>query len=168
VKRDGEAAVFQVVEAIFVAVLVASALIFFALVQKPTPSPAGAGVDLARVASDALDILQGDAPGNTSSDQLQILVRPLLPSATLTQKDALRTAVDNSLPDGLRFLVRATAIGNTTVHTATIWGPCAAPCTTEVPLLARNGQGAVAYVYDDGTDYANALVLVELVVWNAF
>ena len=87
-RRDDEAAVFQVVEAILVAVLVASTLVFFALVQKPTAAPTSPGLDLARVAGDALAILQGDDPGNATTDNLQSSVAVLLPACNCTSEKA--------------------------------------------------------------------------------
>lgn len=165
-----EQAVFQVVEAIFVAVLVASALIFFALVQKPTPSPQGAGLDLARVAGDALGILTGDA--STTTTEFEKEVAALLPTADLGEKAAVRTSLLSTLPDGLRFLLRASA--QTTGGTTTVTVASVAACDTDAGECPepRNAQGAVAYLLDDDAvgapGSAQEVVLVELVVWNAF
>ena len=148
-----EAGVFQVVEAILVAVLIASTLVFFALVQKPTPAPTSPGLDLARIAGDALAILQGDDPGNDTTDGLQDAVEVLIPTASDANKATLRAQIDAVLPDGLRFVVRAQGDAGSVV----VYGP------SDVVTDPRNAQGAVTYVMD-GTD----LVLVELVVWNAF
>lgn len=157
-RRDEEAAVFQVVEAILVAVLIASTLVFFALVQKPTPAPSSPGLDLARVAGDALSILQGDRPGNATTDKLQSSVAVLLPACTCTtEKAALRSQVDAVMPDGLRFLVRM----SDDEGAVSVYGP------TDVATEPRNAQGAIAYVLDLAST-PDRLVLVELVVWNAF
>lgn len=150
--RDNESGVFQVVEAILVAVLIASTLVFFALVQKPTPAPTSPGLDLARIAGDALSILQGDDPGG-ASDGLQDSVEVLIPTASDANKTLLRDKVSAVLPDGLRFLLRA----HSDAGSALVYGP------SDIVSDPRNAQGAVTYVMD-GTD----LVLVELVVWNAF
>jgi len=159
-RRDDEAAVFQVVEAILVAVLIASTLVFFALVQKPTPPPASPGLDLARIAGDALTILQGDDPGG-AADDLQDSVEDLIPAPTDAEKSTLRLQINATLPEGLRYLVRAVSTEGSVV----VYGP-----TDPDPLnppLPRSAQGAATYVIDDdgATTY---LVLVELVVWNAF
>lgn len=151
-RHDEDAGVFQVVEAILVAVLIASTLVFFALVQKPTAAPTSPGLDLARVAGDALSILQGDDPGS-ASDELQDSIEVLIPTATEANKTTLRNQVDAVLPDGLRFLLRAQSDAGSVL----VYGP------SNVVSDPRNAQGAVTYVMD-GTD----LVLVELVVWNAF
>lgn len=166
-RRGDEAAVFQVVEAIFVAVLVASALIFFALVQKPTPSPQGAGLDLARVAGDALGILYGDG---TSTSELSSTLEPLLEGGTAASTSsgavgkAVRDMFNESLPAGLRYQVRASVQTTTGIVTAIVHGP------TPVDAEPRNAQGAVRYILDADavTGAANEVVLVELVVWNAF
>jgi hypothetical protein len=158
--RKDEQAVFQVVEAILVAVLIASTLVFFALVQKPTPAPTSPGLDLARIAGDALAILQGDDPGGTT-DELQDAIEVMIPSATTTQKSTLRAQVNATLPDGLRFLVRAVSDEGSVL----VYGPTDPDPAN--PPEPRNAQGSATYVLDTtaATDY---LVMVELVVWNAF
>lgn len=174
-----EQAVFQVVEAIFVAVLVASALIFFALVQKPTPSPQGAGLDLARVAGDALGILTGNA--STTKTEFEQAVGALLiddvdpATPTAAQRLAVRQDLATTLPDGLRFLLRASVQKPAGTETQVVYGPTTISACDSDPGQCpepRNAQGAVAYLLDDDAvgapGSAQEVVLVELVVWNAF
>lgn len=172
-RDDGEAAIFQVVEAIFVAVLVASALIFFALVQKPTPSPQGAGLDLARVAGDGLGILVGDA--SLTPTQFETDVADLLPSSSVEERSDIRTHLDGALPAGLRYQLRASVQTTTNTTTVIVHGPTVSDACDWTRIGCpepRNAQGAVRYILDEdaigGAGSDPEVVLVELVVWNAF
>lgn len=152
--RD-ESGAIQVVEAILVAVLVGSALIFFALSQRPTVPPSGPATDLAQVATDTLVILQGNTPGDSGSDELTRYAYGAITAADL------KTALTALLPDGMQYRLQFTSDSGLT-------GIAAVTSTTSSP--GAGAQAGVAYVVDnDGTAGApKTLYRAELVVWDVF
>ena len=102
-RRPEDEGAIQVVEAILVAILVAGALIFFALAQRPSLPPGQQPSDLAGSAQDALRVMQGPAPG-TASDELTAQVRGLLSGTA--DRTLLAAKITSLLPDGLQFSLR--------------------------------------------------------------
>ena len=143
-RDDREAGVFQIVEAILVAVLVATALIFFALVQKPPAGSSAEGQDLAQAAADALDILAGQG-------SLAPLARRACATPTPTATD-----LGSLVPPGISYVLFKT---NATAARCAV----AASSPTAATSI-RNAQAASAYALDStGTP---RLTLLDLVVWN--
>lgn len=95
-KHDDDAAV-QVVEAILVAVLVATTLIFFALSQRPNIPSTSPQADLAQVAQDALDLVR-TSPGLSCVD-----------TGDCT---AIEADIRALLPDGMQFELYRTQAGS--------------------------------------------------------
>lgn len=139
-------AVFQVVEAVLVAVLVATTLIFFALVSRPPGGSSSEGQDLAILAGDVLDILG-------SSGKLNALAGDVVNN----QPADVRAEITPLLPGGLLYEVRADCNAADTNPPPAVAGP------TSDPASPRNAQAAASYA-----DVGGSLCLVELVVWNGF
>lgn len=106
-RADDEVAAIQVVEAILVAVLVAGALIFFALAQRPSFPADSGGRDQSRVAADALALLQGQDPGADAApatiDQLGLVLRNVFNDQP---RQVERDRIDAALPDGTMWSLR--------------------------------------------------------------
>ena len=148
-RRRDEDGIFQIVEAVLVAVLVAGALIFFALVQKPAGGSTSEGQDLAQAAADALDILGHQTPS------LRSLIDDYCMTGSAGDASDVRAAVAAVLP-AVSFQVRIDDGPNTSCTRPNIDST-----TGGVP---SNAQAAIAYVLDDDAEVA----MVQLVVWNGF
>jgi hypothetical protein len=100
---------FPVVEAILVAILVLSAVLFFTSVQRPTAGTESRGIDLGQVATDTLDILNrrtfADPANGSSFLKLEDWVNKTLQgdAATAAEVDGF---LNEALPQGTRHLVR--------------------------------------------------------------
>lgn len=147
-----DAGAIQVVEAILVAVLVAGALIFFALAQRPAlPSDPSASQD-AQLARDVLATLQGAHPGD-SNDQVTSFANDLTSNPNdPTAKGLFRDAVAKLLPFGMLFRLQGV---NTTQVVWLAEDPFGAPTV--------QAQGAATVVVAGGQ-----VQRVELVVWDVF
>ncbi|HUR62056.1 MAG TPA: hypothetical protein VM286_06800 [Candidatus Thermoplasmatota archaeon] len=103
--RREEAGSFLVVEAILVAVIILTAILFFTSVQRPTAGSEARGVDLGQVATDTLGILQRRNFTGGSSPDVEEWVTKVLGG------DAAKAAlvddfVGQVLPIGSRHYVR--------------------------------------------------------------
>jgi hypothetical protein len=109
---DDERGMFAVMEAIMVAVLVFTAILFFTGVGRPTDSAEPGGIDLAQNAADILDILrsrtfQGRPFADTAASDgwVTALVDPADPDHAQIQ-DEVTDLVSEIVPAGSLFVLR--------------------------------------------------------------
>lgn len=102
-RDDGGA--FLVVEAILVAVLVLTAVLFFTSVQRPQAASEARGVDLGQVATDTLGILQRRAFTNATTGDPEGWVTKVLRGDTATA-ELVDDFLDQVLPTGAKHTVR--------------------------------------------------------------
>ncbi len=114
---DDEGGAFPVFEAVIVAVLILTTIIFFTSLQRPTAATDAGGIDLGRLAADTLQVVKtreftatgAACDANVVDATLDEWVnRSLTPhSATDTcMSDAVEEFLDEVLPPGTRFQVR--------------------------------------------------------------
>lgn len=112
-RHDGEAAAFPVLEAILVALLIVTTIIFFTSLQRPTTGTDVGGIDLGRLSADTLDILQTKEftkAGCLDAVPLEQWVGLVMngtkcPDGTFVA-DEVEDFVSEVLPPGTRFQLR--------------------------------------------------------------
>lgn len=106
--RDDNAA-FPVLEAILVAVLILTTILFFTSLQRPTTATDEGGIDLGRLAADTLDILQTKEFTTTgaclAAADLETWVTAVLNGQECAANE-LEKFLGEVLPPGTQFLVR--------------------------------------------------------------
>ena len=104
---DRETAAFPLVEAILVALLILSAVLFFTLTQRPSGEAKARGIDLGSISTDTLAILQRktftDPDGGTLTLE-QWVNRTMAGDADVA--DTVQEFLDEVLPTGARYEVR--------------------------------------------------------------
>lgn len=155
---SAEAAVFQIVEAILVAVLVAGALIFFAIVQKPAATSSAPSQDLAILAGDVLDSL---------TDAQLATIAGMGCSQPAVNRNG---AIEARLPDGVHYAVykgagsTSRSVSGTTTTTTTAAQACIVQDSDDTGAAEpRNAQGAARYLVD-----SSYTASIQLVVWTGF
>src|ERR1041385_5687437 len=103
-RRDAGGAM-PVLEAILVAVLVLTAIIFFTSAQRPTTGAEQGGIDLAKVAADTLQIMQARNFTGTGPANPEVWVTRLAQGDTPTAA-AIDTFLKGILPSGSRYILR--------------------------------------------------------------
>lgn len=109
--RGDERAAFPVLEAILVAVLILTTILFFTSLQRPTTATDEGGIDLGRLASDTLGILQtkeftrSGCPALATAKGLEEWVGASL-DGTECVSDEVESFLSEVLPPGTQFLVR--------------------------------------------------------------
>ncbi len=111
-RRDDNAA-FPVLEAVLVAVLILTTILFFTSLQRPTTATDEGGIDLGRLAADTLEILQtkefttsaATCPELATGKGLEQWVGAAL-NGTACVADELEAFLGEVLPPGTQFLVR--------------------------------------------------------------
>ena len=109
--RHDEDAAFPVLEAVLVAVLILTTILFFTSLQRPTTATDEGGIDLGRLASDTLEILEtkeftrAGCPQLATAKGLEQWVGAAL-NGTECVADEVEEFLAEVLPPGTRFLVR--------------------------------------------------------------
>lgn len=110
-RRDDQA-VFPVLEAVLVAILILSTILFFTALQRPTTATDEGGIDLGRLASDTLEILQtkeftvtSGCPELAGGEGLEQWVGLAL-NGTQCAADEVESFLAEVLPPGTQFQVR--------------------------------------------------------------
>jgi len=151
--RKDIAAAFPVFEAILVAVLVFTAVLFFTSVQRPSVSKEQLGIDLGRIASDTLDILESrtfDDPDGGDKLALDDWINRTL-SGDTDVADSVDSLMRDVLPSGTRYTMRLET-GSGTHHLL----PPGDPPTP------RNGRAAESFLMPDWTAFENRTRLPTL------
>lgn len=105
--RHDDAGVFPVVEAILVAVLVMTAIIFFTSVQRPTTAAEEGGIDLGQVAADTLQLMQSSVQGTeTFEGWATNLTQGESATAATVHEYLVGASGDGVLPKGVRYQLR--------------------------------------------------------------
>lgn len=111
--RGDEHAAFPVLEAVLVAVLILTTILFFTSLQRPTTATDEGGIDLGRLAADTLDILQTKefttspttCPELATGKGLEQWVGDAV-NGTACVANELESFLGEVLPPGTQFLVR--------------------------------------------------------------
>ena len=115
-RRDAdEEAAFPVFEAVIVAVLILTTIIFFTSLQRPTNATDAGGIDLGQISADTLVVLQARefsatacTPDVTDASLDEWINRTMTPQSATDScmADAVEEFLDEVLPPGTRFQVR--------------------------------------------------------------
>lgn len=113
--RDDEDGAFPVFEAVIVAVLILTTIIFFTSLQRPTIATDAGGIDLGRLAADTMQVVRTRhfsaadcSPAVTDATLDEWVNRTMTPQSSTDScmADAVEEFLDEVLPPGTRFQVR--------------------------------------------------------------
>ena len=140
--RQDEAGSFLVVEAILVAVLILTAILFFTSVQRPLAGSEERGIDLGQVATDSLGILQRRDFGDTAPTDPEGWVAKVVGGDTAKAQN-VDDFVSQVLPAGTKHFVRlSNGIGTLNLLPTTSPGLPRGARAAEIPLFTHWQPGA--------------------------
>lgn len=146
--------VMHVFEALLVGVLVLTAILFMTALSAPSQSESSGGLDLARIAADTLDILEGrdaecDADDPTPPGACTTLyehrLEEIVSLAMEGKHDEAESFLREVLPSGTRFLLRL----DNGVEPMTLM-----PTGAGLSAIPRNAQGAETFLLPDWSTHA--------------
>lgn len=146
VLREDEAGAIQVFEAVIVAVLILTSVLFFTSLQRPSQSQDSGGIDLGVLASDVLGVLSQrkfDDPGTPTDDNLTLGPAqwvPLVLQGNQTLADDVEDFLRGILGSGMQHkLLLDTGVGQIKLLP---------PGRDPTPLAARAAGSFVAFPLD--------------------